>query len=200
MIARATNPARYPLTVRRIPALAGLLTCVAIGAPAVSATGAAEHSCAGTRCEVAGAAAAAPAITAAGVGGVRIGRTYRSLRAAGLLGKVVPGCELGGPRTRSAPLRAPLAGSVDLTFGSPRRVAAITVRGGARARGVGIGASIARIRAAFPRAVVDHAGEDVFGLTFVRVPRSGGGRIEFAVDVRTRKVTLIGIPRIPLCE
>jgi len=32
------------------------------------------------------------------------------------------------------------------------------------------------------------------------VPRSGGGRIEFAVDVTTKKVTLMGVPRIPLCE
>src|SRR3954471_3448238 len=60
MIARATNPARYPLAVRRIATLAALLTCVAIGAPAVSARGVAEHTCAGDRCE---AAAAAPAIT-----------------------------------------------------------------------------------------------------------------------------------------
>jgi hypothetical protein len=200
MIARATNLARYSLTVRRDPAFAAVLTCVVIGAPAVSANGVGEHSCAGARCEAATAAAATERITAAGVGGVRLGRTYRSLRAAGRLGKVGPGCELGGPRTRSAPLRAPLAGSVDLSFGAPRRVAAITVRGGATARGVGIGASIARIRAAFPRAVVDHGGEDVFGLTFVRVPKSGGGRIEFAVDVQTKRVTLIGVPRIPLCE
>ncbi|MEA2144404.1 MAG: hypothetical protein QOI64_2834 [Solirubrobacteraceae bacterium] len=45
MIARATNPARYPLTVRRLPALALLLTCAAIGLPATGATGATEHSC-----------------------------------------------------------------------------------------------------------------------------------------------------------
>jgi hypothetical protein len=199
MIARATNPARYPLPVRYLFACCLLIACWAIGAPAVSATAGSQHSCAAASCE-AGAAAATATITSTGVGGVRLGRTYTSLRAAGLLGKIAPGCELGGPRTRSAPLRAPLRGSVDLTFGSPRRVAAITVTGGAKARGVGIGATLTRIRAAFPRAVVDHSGEDVFGVTFVRVPKGGGGRLEFAVDVKTRKVTLIGVPRIPLCE
>jgi len=199
MIAQATNQARYPLTVRRLPALAVLLTCGVIGwACAVSAVGAVEHSCADTRC--ANATTFAGAITPAGVGAVRLGRTYRSLRAAGRLGKVRPGCELGGPRTRSALLRAPLTGSVDLTLGAPRRVAAIVVRGGASARGVGIGASSAAIRAAFPRAVFDHGSDAVFGATFVRVPRGGGGRLEFAVDTTTRKVTLIGVPRIPTCE
>jgi hypothetical protein len=139
-------------------------------------------------------------ITSAGVGGVKLGRTYSALRAAGRLGKIGRGCELGGPRTRSAPLRAPLRGSVDLTLGTPRRVAAIAVRGGATARGVGIGATAAGIRTAFPRAVFDHRGEAVFGLTFVRVPRGGGGRIEFGVDTTTKQVTIIGIPRIAVCE
>jgi hypothetical protein len=199
MIARATNPARYPLTVRRLPAFAFLLTCAAIGFLAASATGAAKHSCAGTRCADA-ASYAGPAITSAGVGAVRLGRTYASLRKAGKLGKVRPGCELGGPRTRSAPLRAPLKGSVDLTLRAPRRVAAITVTGGASARGVGIGATSAAVRAAFPRATVDHSGDATFGLTFVRVPKGGGGRLEFGVDTQTKKVTVIGIPRIPVCD
>ncbi len=212
MIARATNLARYSLPVRRVPAFAVALTCVAAALAAATSTGASEHSCAAAPCEAATAAAAAPAatvtaaaaapatITAAGVGAVRLGRTYRSLRAAGKLGKVVRGCELGGPRTRAAPLRAPLRGSAGLTLGSPRRVATIVVLGGATARGVGIGATSAAIRKAFPRATFDHRSEAMFGLTFVRVPKGGGGRLEFGVDPKTKRVTLIGIPRIPLCE
>ena len=152
---------------------------------------------------VIGAAAVAAAgvrITPAGAGAVKLGKTYTSLRTAGLLGKIRPGCELGGPRTRSAPLRAPLKGSVDLTLGSPRRVAAITVTAGASARGVGIGASTAAIRAAFPRATFDHRGDTIFGLTIARVPRSGGGRLEFGIDTQTKRVTVIGIPRIPVCD
>ena len=45
MIARATNAARYPLPVRCVPAFAVVITCIAIGAAATSATGATEHSC-----------------------------------------------------------------------------------------------------------------------------------------------------------
>lgn len=45
MIARATNPARYPLPVRCLPAFAAVLTCVAIGVSATVATAATEHSC-----------------------------------------------------------------------------------------------------------------------------------------------------------
>lgn len=173
---------------------------MAIGA--ATSTGATDHSCAGGDCEV-GTATAAPGvsrITPAGVGAVKLGRTYTSLRSAGFVSKLVPGCELGGPQTRSATLRSPLRGSVDLTLRSPRRVATILVRGGATARGVGIGATSATIRKAFPRATFDHRGDAVFGLTFARVPQSGGGRLEFGVDTKTKKVTLIGIPRIPVCD
>ena len=55
MIARATNPARYPLPVRCLPAFVVVLTCIAIGAAATVATGATEHSCgvAGTRFQTA---------------------------------------------------------------------------------------------------------------------------------------------------
>ena len=185
--------------MRHILACAGLIACAAIGMPAVSATGAVEHSCTTASCEVV-ASASPTTITSAGVGAVKLGRTYASLRAAGRLGKIAPGCELGGPRTRSAPLRAPLRGSVDLTLGTPRRIASISVRGGATARGVGVGASAAQIRAAFPRAVFDRRGEAMFGITFVRVPQGGGGRLEFGVDTTTKRVTVIGIPRIALCE
>jgi hypothetical protein len=45
MIARATNPARYPLPVRCVPAFAAEITCIAIDAAATSAAGATEHSC-----------------------------------------------------------------------------------------------------------------------------------------------------------
>jgi hypothetical protein len=172
-----------------------------MGLGAATSTGATEHTCATPGCAVATAAATPVSrITPAGVGAVKLGRTYTSLRRAGFLSKLVPGCELGGPQTRAATLRAPLRGSVELTLRSPRRVATIIVRGGATARGVGIGATSAAIRKAYPRARFDHRGDAVFGLTFVRVPRPGGGRLEFGVDTTTKRVTLIGIPRIPVCD
>ena len=206
MIARATNLARYSLTVRRIPAFAVALTCSALGLGAATSNGATEHSCPGADCAapaaVAPAADAAPArITPSGVGAVRLGRTYTSLRRAGSLGKLVTGCEPAGPRARSASLRAPLRGHVDLTLRAPRRVATILVRGGgATARGVGIGSTSAAARRAFPRAKIDHRGDAVLGLTIVRVPKRAGGRLEFGVDTTTKRVTLIGIPRIPVCD
>src|SRR4051812_42207744 len=83
--------------------------------------------------------AATQKITFAGVGHVHIGDKYTKLRSAGRLGKIQPGCELAGPNARSANLVAPVKGSVDLSFHSPRKVTNITITGGATARGVGIG-------------------------------------------------------------
>ena len=40
----------------------------------------------------------------------------------------------------------------------------------------------------------------MFAITLVKVPTGSGGRLQFAVDTTTRKVTLIGIPNIPFCE
>src|SRR3954451_22542878 len=83
-------------------------------------------------------AASAPKITGAGAGGVKLGATYTSLRSKHLVGKIRPGCNLGGPNTRSASLKPPLSGSVDFSLSRPRKVTNITVDGGAKARGVGI--------------------------------------------------------------
>jgi hypothetical protein len=145
-------------------------------------------------------AAAAKKITPAGVGQVKLGKTFAELRAAGLIGRKRPGCELGGADQRFARLKAPLKGTVDLTLSSPRKVKRVTVRGGAKARGVGIGASVAEIKTAFPKAKVDHNTEQVFGITLVKIPKDGGGRIQFAVDVKTKKTTRIGVPNIAFCE
>lgn len=147
-----------------------------------------------------GSAAAAKKITAAGVGGVKVGKTFKALRDKGLIGPLRKGCELGGPNTRSAKLLPPLKGSVNFTLKAPRKVTDITVRGGAKARGVGIGATIAQIKAAFPKAKVDHSTDSVFAVTLVKIPKAGGGRITFAVSVKTKHVTLIGVPIIAFCE
>jgi hypothetical protein len=139
-------------------------------------------------------------ITSAGAGAVKLGRTYSSLRVAGLLGTIGPGCPLAGPNTRSAPLRLPLRGSADLTTTTPRRVKGITILGGATARGVSIGSNRNAVRAAFPKMRLDRSTEQVFGITIARVPKGGGGPLEFALARKTGRVTLIGVPRVPFCE
>jgi hypothetical protein len=177
------------VSLARRPSIALLAVLPAMGA-AVALSFAAASS-----------GAPAPAkITAAGAGGVKLGRTYTSLRVAGLLGKIGPGCELAGPHTRSAPLLLPLQGGADLSTPSPRKVIRVTVAGGGSARGVGVGDTQAAARAAFPKATLDHSGEKVFGVTIVRVPKGGGGRLEFAIGTKTKKVTLIGVPGIAFCD
>lgn len=135
------------------------------------------------------------------VDGVHLKDTHTDLRARGKVGKIRPGCEFGGPDTRSARLLAPLKGSVNYTLTNPRKVTSITVTGGARARGVGIGATIAGIKAKFPNATVDHTTDQVFQVTLVRTPRRPkGGRITFGVSTRTHRTTIIGVPFIAFCE
>src|SRR3954447_1117512 len=143
---------------------------------------------------------AAVKITPSGVGAVKIGKTYKTLHDAGLIGKIHHGCELGGANTRSANLKAPLKGQVNFTLHSPRKVTDITVRGGATARGVGIGAKIKAIKAAFPKAKVDHSTDDTFEITIVRIPKNGGGKLTFGVRTKSKRVTLIGVPFIAFCE
>jgi hypothetical protein len=147
------------------------------------------------------ASAAAPKkITKNGVGDVKLGMTFKELRDQGLVGKLRHGCELGGPNTRSARLRSPLRGTVDFTQTTPRKVTNITIRRGARARGVKVGDRIRDIKDAYPKAKVIRSTEDVFGVWLVRVPRNGGGRITFSVPVDTKRIDLIGVPFIPFCE
>jgi hypothetical protein len=144
---------------------------------------------------------AAAKISPSRVDGVHLGDTHQDLRARDKVGPIRPGCELGGPNTRSARLRAPLKGFVTYTLSNPRRVTSITVRGGARARGVGIGARIARILSRFPNATVDHSTDEVFGLTLVTTPeRRNGNRITFGVSTSTKRTTVIGVPGIGFCE
>jgi hypothetical protein len=143
--------------------------------------------------------AATAKITPKGVGAVKLGATNTKLRQRHLIGRLHRGCELA-PNTRSAKLLKPLKGSVDFNRKRPRRVADILVRGGAKARGVGIGATISDIQNAYPSAIIDHSTEPTFHLTLVRIPRNGGGRIQFAVPQSTHRVSLIGVPFIAFCE
>jgi hypothetical protein len=146
--------------------------------------------------------AAAAVITPTRVDGVHLGDTHADLHARGKVGPIQPGCELGGPNTRSAKLKAPLKGSVNYTLHNPRKVDSITITGGAKARGVEIGATITQIKAKFPHATVDHSTDQVFQLTLVKTPKRphGRGRITFGVSTQTHKTTIMGVPFIAFCE
>jgi hypothetical protein len=147
------------------------------------------------------ATAAAPKhITPNGVGQVKLGKTFGELRAKHLVGKLRDGCELSGPNTKFSKLRSPLRGTVDWTRTNPRKARRVTITQGATARGVGIGDTLNDIKAAFPKAKVEHATEPLFGVTYVRIPRNGGGRIAFTVRTDTHKIDLIGVPNIGFCE
>ena len=143
---------------------------------------------------------AAKKITGQGVGQVKIGMTFQQAREQGLVGKLRPGCELGGPNTRIAKLRSPLRGFVDLSRTSPRKITNILITRGARARGVKVGDRIKDIKDAYPKAKVNKDTEEIFGLWLVRVPKSDGGRIRFSVPVDTKRINAIGVPFIPFCE
>ena len=166
----------------------------------VAVVGVAALAVSSAAAPVPGDLAAPKSISASGVGGVTLGKTYKRLRQQRLVKRISKGCELGGPNTRSARLRAPLKGLVNFTQQSPRKVTDITVTGGAKARGVGIGAKIPAIKAAYPKAKVDHSTDQVFALTLVKIPKNGGGRLQFGVSTNTKKVTIIGIPLIAFCE
>src|SRR3954449_2580160 len=145
--------------------------------------------------------AAAAVITPVRVDGVHLGDTHADLRARGKVGPIQPGCELA-PNTRSAKLKAPLKGSVNYTLSSPRKVDSITITGGARARGGGIGSKIPAILPKFPNATVSHSTDQVFQLTLVKTPKRphSGGRIMFGVSTQTKRTTIIGVPFIAFCE
>ncbi len=188
------------ISTRRIAGMCAALACALVSAVALVDGASAQRDTSGAGAAAAAAAAAAAKITPAGVDGVKLGATYAHLRARHLVGRIGKGCELAGPKARSASLRSPLKGSVDFTMTTPRKVTDISIRGGATARGVGIGATIAQIEAAYPKAKVDHSTDHTFAVTLVRIPKNGGGRLQFAVDTMSHRVVIIGVPAIPFCE
>jgi hypothetical protein len=170
--------------------LASSLAIAALGAGAIAASSPADTTTASAHLR----------ITARGIGKVRLGASYAVLHSNGLVGKIGPGCELGGPNTRSAKLKAGAKGFVNFTLKNPRRVTDITITGGGTARGVVVGGSLADIHATYPHATDDHSTDDTFQATLVRVPKSDGGKIMFAVSTTTNKITQIGVPTIGFCE
>ena len=148
-------------------------------------------------------AAAPPKIKPTGVGQVKLGMTFKQLRQKHLVGKLHKGtCDAAGPNASPfARLRSPLRGQANFTKSVPHKLTDITIRGGATARGVGIGDTIPQIKAAYPKAKVDHSTDETFEFTLVRIPKAGGGnRLQFAVSTKTHKIIEIGVPFVAVCE
>lgn len=140
-------------------------------------------------------------ITKRGIGPVKLGKRHSKLRKQGLVGKKVPGCELGGPGLKSARLKAPLTGGVDYRRTKPSRVKNVVITDGpAEARGVGIGDRKRDIKAAYGKVKVERGTEEVFGITLVSIPKKRGGKIAFAVDVDSKRISAIGVPGLAFCE
>lgn len=147
----------------------------------------------------AAATAAAPQkITFSGVGQVKLGMTFKQLREKHLVGKLHPGnCDAAGPNASPfARLRSPLRGIADFTKSTPHKLTDVAIRGGAEARGVGIGDSLAAVKAAFPKRKIKHD----LGFIFVHIPNAQHIKEQFILDENTKKVTDIGVPFVAICE
>src|SRR5690349_13805469 len=143
-------------------------------------------------------AAAPKKITPKGVGQVKLGMTFKQLRAKHLVGRLHKGtCDAAGPNAAPfARLRSPLRGLADFTKSTPHTLTDITIRGGARARGVAVGDSLAKVKARFPNRRIRHQ----LGSIFVNVPNTAHNKEQFIVDQDTRKVLDIGVPFVAICE
>ena len=143
-------------------------------------------------------AAAPPKIKPAGVGQVKLGMTFKQLRQKHLVGKLHKGtCDAAGPNASPfARLRSPLSGQANFTRSVPHKLTDISIRGGARARGVGVGDSLAKVKARFLKRQIRHD----LGLIFVDIRKTSNIKEQFILDQGTRKVSVIGVPFVALCE
>lgn len=140
-------------------------------------------------------------VTATRAGRVHLGELASTLIARHLIGKIRPGCPLGGSNTRSARLSRPLAGTVDFTLSSPRRVQDISVTGGGvTARGIAIGASLKAVKRAYPKAHIDNSTVATFGVISILIPRSEGGPLQLDVDHKSKRLIIIGAPFVATCD
>ncbi len=145
-------------------------------------------------------ARAATTVKGAGVGKVKLGKDYDTLRDARLVGKLKPGCELA-EGSRAAKLKSPLTGVVNFTIDGEPRVETVSITaGGVTKEGIEVGSTRREVKEAYPSAKLNKDTVDVFGIIDVKVPKRAGGKFHIAIDAETKTVTLFGIPVIPFCE
>ena len=63
-----------------------------------------------------------------------------------------------------------------------------------------VGDRLRAVKRAFPKVKLDKSTAQMFGIFVARVPKGGGGRMEFAIDEQSRRVTTIAIPGLAFCE
>ena len=132
------------------------------------------------------------------MGEVKLGSTYKELRRKDLVGPSRPGCPIKQGE-RIALLKPPLEGGVILTASAPRKVANISIRGRddpRRRRG----RNDSRDQGGVSQGKGQPPKRGSFSITSVDIPQGGGGKLLFAVDIKTKKTTVIGIPTLPPCE
>jgi hypothetical protein len=139
-------------------------------------------------------------LTAKGVGPIKIGATYASLKAAGLVGKLSPGCELVTPRESGAQLIGAIKGSA--TFNKKQKLVAITVRKGAEtAKHVTIGDSAKSALAKYPGAKYQRASvKDPIPYSSITVISGGNIQFSFLVSAKTQKIVELDVPTAQFCE
>lgn len=140
-----------------------------------------------------------PTITPRGVGALRLGATVRTLHRKRLIGGLRPGCELDVGQ-RAAPLRAPLQGWAIFTNG--RRLSSISIEGGAETkRHIGIGATAAEARSAYPEGEWSSPSEMYpIPIGVLWLNRNSHTKLSFVVDPDTYRVESIAIPAPNICE
>ncbi len=132
---------------------------------------------------------------------MKLGKKHSKLKEKGLVGKLKPGCELA-PGSRAAKLKGPLEGLVNFTIEDPPRAESIVINGGdaETEAGVHVDSRRRKVKNAYPNAKFDHDTDEVFLFTLVKIPKQDGGKFQFAIDVATKRVILIGVPFIAVCE
>jgi hypothetical protein len=140
-------------------------------------------------------------LSAQGYGGLTLGMALAKARSDGLVTNVRPGCEVAGPGQMAADV--PGKPDVSVTF-DEGRLTNISLRQGATAEGVRVGATIDQAKQTYTSkgftVTVDNSTVEVFQIITVRVERNGVEVYGFAADSKTRKIDQLDIPHVAFCD